>query len=136
MQLSILDSLKQSPKQPPQSLQSPVVIMGSPFEDVVNESISSSSTVPYIPPKGTDRATWFKWYGEVYLKSPHWENTREKTLKRDEYRCRFCGCSSTKSNCLEVHHRDYDNLWRETDSTLITLCKRCHNGMHRIKRNS
>lgn len=138
MQLSILASLKP-----------PILSMGkeastisskdSSFDEIVNEELSKSSGVsvslPYSPPKGTDRATWFKWYGEVYLKSPHWEEVRQKTLKRDEHRCRFCGCSSTRTNCLEVHHRDYDNLWQETDATLITLCKRCHRGMHKLKRN-
>ena len=107
------------------------------FEDIINESISKSSSLPYIPPKGTEKTTWFKWYGEVYLESEHWKKTRSHVLQRDEHRCRFCGCSATKTNPLEVHHRDYDHLYREHehDAVLVTLCKRCHRGMHRIKRN-
>lgn len=90
--------------------------------------------IPYIPPSGTSNTEWFKWYSDVYLKSTHWINMRDRILKRDEHRCRFCGCSSSASNPLQIHHRDYESLWRETDATLITLCKICHKGLHRIKK--
>jgi 5-methylcytosine-specific restriction endonuclease McrA len=86
---------------------------------------------PTVPPPGTSRDDWFKWYSEVYLVSPHWLNLRESILKRDQYRCRTCNCSGTRTNPLHAHHNCYDDLWNENEINLVTLCNRCHKAIHK-----
>lgn len=106
----------------------------------------SNSIVPTkynIPPIGTERNTWFAWYNE-YLQTDHWTEVRRFALKRDKNRCRTCSCSGTKTNPLQIHHSRYSGnqnsdgsthvLFHEMDddTCIITLCKRCHKGIHRI----
>jgi hypothetical protein len=57
-----------------------------------------------------------------YLKSSWWQQKRIQILERDKYQCTIC---SSKED-LQVHHKNYNNLWQELDSDLITLCKGCH----------
>ena len=54
---------------------------------------------------------------------------REAVLNRDSYRCQHCG----KKNCrLEVHHVVYRSKGGSDDeSNLITLCKECHDNVHK-----
>lgn len=109
-------------------------------------SNSSNTIVPTkynIPPIGTERNAWFAWYNE-YLQTDHWTEVRKFALKRDRNRCRACSCSGTKTNPLQIHHSRYSGnqnsdgsahvLFHEMDddTCIITLCKRCHKGIHRI----
>lgn len=56
------------------------------------------------------------------------DSTREDILKKDGYRCRYCG----GRNNLVTHHVIYksekkNKQWQETQSNLITLCNfSCH----------
>lgn len=50
--------------------------------------------------------------------------------KRDGHKCRACAYPGDKSNRLEVHHRDEDKS-HNSDENLITLCRKCHNKVHR-----
>ena len=54
---------------------------------------------------------------------------REAVLNRDGYKCQRCG----KKNCrLEVHHIIYRSKGGSDDeSNLITLCKECHDNVHK-----
>lgn len=52
---------------------------------------------------------------------------REEVLRRDDYRCRFCG----KKENLAVHHVRYksevaNKQWQDESSNLITLCNEHH----------
>lgn len=67
------------------------------------------------------------WY-KVYLATDHWKAVRERTMRRDKYRCQRCG--SRKS--LEVHHLNYDRVGKERLGDLVTLCYRCHRREHEI----
>lgn len=59
-------------------------------------------------------------HGDPYSK--HFkEIARPSRLKLDNYLCVFC-----KSPAAEVHHVNYENDGRETDSDLRSLCKLCH----------
>lgn len=58
-------------------------------------------------------------------------NTKAYVLWRDKYTCRNCK-NKSKDKRLEVHHR----VWRsdggaDTEDNLITLCKSCHDAVHR-----
>ena len=54
---------------------------------------------------------------------------REAVLNRDGYKCQHCG----KKNCrLEVHHIVYrSNDGPDDENNLITLCKECHDNVHK-----
>ena len=57
-----------------------------------------------------------------------YEGLRQQILRRDGWRCQFCG---TMSN-LEVHHREFrSQSGADSDENLITLCKARHTRMHR-----
>lgn len=53
--------------------------------------------------------------------SPQWNAARLSRLNIDNHLCVFC-----KSPATTVHHVDYTNIGRETDSDLRSLCKICH----------
>ena len=61
-----------------------------------------------------------------YLKSPEWKAIRRRILARDRYRCALC--PETKN--LDVHHRSYENIFKEDDDDLIVLCRFCHERHH------
>ena len=54
---------------------------------------------------------------------------KEAVLNRDSYKCQHCG----KKNCrLEVHHITYrSNGGTDDENNLITLCKECHDCVHK-----
>jgi ATP-dependent DNA helicase RecQ len=57
-----------------------------------------------------------------------YESLRQQILRRDGWRCQFCG---TMSN-LEVHHREFrSHSGADSEENLITLCTACHAGAHR-----
>jgi 5-methylcytosine-specific restriction endonuclease McrA len=58
---------------------------------------------------------------EAYIRSTRWKNMRKDILRiRD--RCEGCG---TK-HFLELHHKTYERLGRESPSDLEVLCRSCH----------
>lgn len=68
------------------------------------------------------------YYRNVYLKSDEWERKRYVVLKRDNWRCVFCGGRAT-----EVHHKRYAkyNIGKEPIEWLVSVCKPCHDAQHR-----
>lgn len=67
-----------------------------------------------------------KYYREVYLKSDDWRRKRYVVLKRDNWRCVYCGDRAT-----EVHHTRYArNIGREPIIWLESVCKNCHDEIH------
>lgn len=67
-----------------------------------------------------------EWYWQVYLKSDHWHNTRELKL---DFSGRFCANCQSKEQ-LDVHHKNYKNIFDVTVFDLEVLCRRCHNAEH------
>lgn len=67
---------------------------------------------------------------QEYLKMPHWVQTRNRILQRDNHTCRVCQC---KEN-LHVHHlfymSGYKPPWSYNDLVFITLCSDCHKKWH------
>lgn len=73
-----------------------------------------------------------KYYDD--LNDERWKRKREKILKRDGYRCRWCGCVDG----LQVHHKYYNKYpdggrvkaWDYPDDALMVLCGDCHKEYH------
>jgi len=59
-----------------------------------------------------------------YLQSEEWKTLREKQLQKDHRRCCICGATTD----LNVHHITYANM---ESPPLITLCKSCHENVHK-----
>ena len=64
----------------------------------------------------------------VQLDAELYEQLRKQVLRRDGWRCQYCGARSN----LEVHHKEFRS-WGGDDSehNMITLCYRCHSLVHR-----
>jgi hypothetical protein len=67
------------------------------------------------------------YYRNVYLKSEAWKRKRYLVLKRDNWRCVYCGDRAT-----QVHHRRYAkrNIGKEPIDWLVSICKTCHESIH------
>ena len=67
---------------------------------------------------------------DKYIESDEWKETREERKFLDGYKCRFCGSAMN----LVVHHTTYENVPNEDMDDLLTLCKTCHNELHKYDR--
>jgi hypothetical protein len=66
-------------------------------------------------------------YPGVWQPWTSYEETREKVLQRDNYRCRQCGSTFG----VEVHHMTKRaNGGTNEPGNLVTLCKHCHDSKH------
>jgi 5-methylcytosine-specific restriction endonuclease McrA len=67
------------------------------------------------------------YYRDDYLKSDAWQRKRYVVLKRDNWRCVYCGAPAT-----QVHHKKYarKNIGKEPIDWLVSVCKSCHDQLH------
>jgi uncharacterized membrane protein len=67
------------------------------------------------------------YYRNDYLRSEEWKRKRYVVMKRDNWRCVFCGSRAT-----EVHHERYakHNIGKEPIEWLVSVCKSCHDKQH------
>jgi 5-methylcytosine-specific restriction endonuclease McrA len=67
------------------------------------------------------------YYREEYLKSDAWSRKRYVVLRRDNWRCVYCGAPAT-----QVHHKWYakKNIGKEPIEWLVSICKPCHDSIH------
>ena len=67
------------------------------------------------------------YYRNVYLKSDAWQRKRYVVLKRDNWRCVYCGSRAT-----QVHHTKYAkyNIGKEPIEWLESVFKSCHDSFH------
>jgi 5-methylcytosine-specific restriction endonuclease McrA len=67
------------------------------------------------------------YYRNEYLKSDAWQRKRYVVLKRDNWRCVYCGERAT-----QVHHKRYAkrNIGKEPIDWLVSVCDNCHNSIH------
>ena len=61
-----------------------------------------------------------------YLLSKEWAALKEKALQQNGGLCCLC----KKEGLLEVHHKTYENLFKEKDEDLICVCRDCHRELH------
>ena len=67
------------------------------------------------------------YYRNVYLKSDAWKRKRFVVLRRDNWRCVYCGARAT-----QVHHKRYanKNIGKEPIDWLVSICSPCHDSKH------
>jgi len=67
------------------------------------------------------------YYRNEYLKSDEWMRKRYVVLKRDNWRCVYCGAPAT-----QVHHKKYAkrNIGSEPIKWLVSVCNSCHESLH------
>ena len=66
-------------------------------------------------------------YVPIRLDEREHEKLREKVLRRDGWRCQFCGSMTN----LEVHHQQFrSHSGPDHEDNLITLCNSCHRAEH------
>ena len=61
-----------------------------------------------------------------YLKSKHWQFTRQRALLRAGSCCQLCEADEH----LNVHHLTYERRGRESEADIIVLCFSCHSWVH------
>jgi len=68
------------------------------------------------------------YYRNVYLKSDDWKRKRYVVLKRDNWRCVYCGSRAT-----QVHHKRYAKrkIGKEPIKWLVSICGPCHLNKHK-----
>jgi len=63
----------------------------------------------------------------IRLERKQYEELRRAILKRDGWRCQFCGAMTN----LEVHHLQFrSHSGEDTEENLITICQDCHSRVH------
>ena len=67
-------------------------------------------------------------YRVNYLKTRHWQETREKAIALAGGCCHECG----NTRGLEVHHKTYAHLGDEQPQDLEVLCGYCHAERHAL----
>jgi 5-methylcytosine-specific restriction endonuclease McrA len=67
------------------------------------------------------------YYHNIYLKSEAWQRKRYVVLKRDNWKCVYCGNKAT-----QVHHKKYakKNIGKEPIKWLVSVCHSCHAKLH------
>lgn len=67
------------------------------------------------------------YYRTQYLRSDDWQRKRALVLKRDGWRCVYCGQRAT-----QVHHKKYarQRIGREPIDWLVSVCSACHQKQH------
>lgn len=103
--------------------------------EVVDQSWLAKGKLPYRSSQRLEdlaQKSGYETYG-AYIRSAVWKSKRREVLKRDHWRC-GCGCKTE----LQVHHKQYPkHLGEETLDALETLCRSCHEGLHKpIKREA
>jgi 5-methylcytosine-specific restriction endonuclease McrA len=74
--------------------------------------------------KRTDRRHYYR---DEYLMSDAWKRKRYVVLRRDNWRCVYCGARAT-----QVHHKRYAkrNIGKEPIEWLVSVCNSCHDAQH------
>ena len=67
------------------------------------------------------------YYRDEYLKSDAWQRKRYVVMRRDNWKCVYCGAPAT-----QVHHKRYAkyNIGKEPIDWLVSVCKACHDTIH------
>lgn len=90
--------------------------------------VSFEDTLNYINDLSDSRETNFPLLIVivVFIKSDDWKHKRYAVLKRDNWKCVFCGALAT-----QVHHKKYArNIGKEPIKWLVSVCNECHDFQH------
>ena len=100
-----------------------LVILGIVFFFIIIPALKKSGQRRFR----TERRKRRDYYRNVYLKSDAWKRKRYVVLKRDNWKCVYCGARAT-----EVHHLKYAkySIGKEPIKWLVSICRPCHNKLH------
>ena len=88
----------------------------------------AKAVVPRIDPAQDFLNNMLPKQPRLRLDAEAYEALRLQVLRRDRWRCQFCGAMTN----LEVHHQQFrSHSGADSELNLITLCKRCHGKIHR-----
>jgi 5-methylcytosine-specific restriction endonuclease McrA len=75
----------------------------------------------------TNRKHRRDYYRDEYLKSDAWKRKRYVVLRRDNWKCVYCGAKAT-----QVHHKRYAkrSIGKEPIEWLVSICRKCHDAQH------
>jgi hypothetical protein len=64
---------------------------------------------------------------DAYRKSDEWQRKRALVLKRDKYRCVYCGARASR-----IHHKHYSprNIGSEPIEWLVSVCEGCYDRLN------
>ncbi len=93
---------------------------GTKSESVAVADYLYKAWLEYID--GLDKQT----YSETYLKTEHWKYFRRLAYSHYNNNCQLCG----KDKDLNLHHKHYNTLGRESFADVILLCGKCHQKQH------
>ncbi len=62
-----------------------------------------------------------------YLQSEEWKTIRNQVIERDNGLCLHCKINPAQ----EVHHKHYNNIYREKIDDLESVCSNCHREIHK-----
>jgi len=63
----------------------------------------------------------------VQLEPGAYDELRQQVLRRDGWRCQFCGAMTN----VEVHHQEFrSHGGSDSELNLVTLCYSCHSQAH------
>lgn len=68
-----------------------------------------------------------EYYRNVYLKSDEWKHKRQVIMDYYNWKCLQCGEYAT-----DLHHKTYENIFKEKFEDLEPLCRSCHENEHNI----
>ena len=91
------------------------------------ELIDLDGVPSYVYREHRPRVKVSKTMQELYYASPHWRATALARKELDNFRCQQCGASEE----LETHHWRYELFAESVQHDLITLCRVCHESIHR-----
>lgn len=63
---------------------------------------------------------------KAYLLSPKWRGFTNNIRKIRKHKCEKCGSNIR----LQIHHKSYLNIFKETPDDVLLLCKACHELEH------
>ena len=63
----------------------------------------------------------------LYYNSHHWSTTRSERYSLDDYSCVLCYSDEN----IQCHHVTYENLFCENMMDLMTVCRDCHEVIHK-----
>jgi len=98
------------------------------WQQVVQVGIDRQNAAAYGASRFSQPFVYFHkrdYYRDEYLKSDHWKQLRSKKLDLTPHCERCPSCAQ-----LDVHHRNYRNLYDVLLSDLETLCRGCHDEEH------
>lgn len=72
---------------------------------------------------------WYLRYRE-YLSSNNWKAIRSQVALLRGYQCERCNID-LKNIRFDIHHKTYENIFKEKLEDLELLCRSCHKAHHR-----